>query len=510
MASLDFDIGQLDDAQREALQSYTSVTDQELSAAVPLLQRSQWNVQIAIAKFFDGEPPDPVEEARAALASSPPPHPVDRRETLLNGLSSFPRSSTSSAREPAPRIVPQPESRSLYKPPVLLSILLTPFNLLFRIISGSLGLFGYLFPFLPRILSSLASRSPARNSRRNTTGRRPLNPRDTAARFIREFEEEYGTHELHFFEDGYAQAYDMAKKDLKFLLVVLISPEHDDTATFVREILLSPEVGTFINDPQNNIILWAGSVQDSEAYQVSSALNCTKFPFAALIVHTPQDSSTSMSTVSRVPGLIPPSAFIAKLQSSITQQKPALDRIRATRAEQQATRNLRQEQESAYERSLAQDRERMRQRREAEATKARVEQEARLKVEEAKREAQKLEEWKMWRFQQIAPEPGTDVKDVTRISIRMPSGDRIVRRFPSDTSLEELYAFVECYELSQSNVPTPISPKPADYNHQYKFNMVSPMPRMVYDLSTGGIVGERIGKSGNLIVEPILEEEDED
>ena len=47
MASLDLDIGQLDDAQRESLQSYTSVTNQELSAAVPLLQRSQWNVQVS-------------------------------------------------------------------------------------------------------------------------------------------------------------------------------------------------------------------------------------------------------------------------------------------------------------------------------------------------------------------------------------------------------------------------------------------------------------------------------
>ncbi|MCJ1393630.1 hypothetical protein MMC18_006505 [Xylographa bjoerkii] len=509
MASLEFDIGQLDDAQREALQSYTSVTDQELSAAIPLLQRSQWNVQIAIAKFFDGEAPDPVEEARAALASSPPPQQNDRQETLVNGSSSFPRSSTSLTRDPAPRIVPQPESRNLYKPPVLLSILFTPFNLLYRIISGSLGLFGYLFPFLPRILSNLARRNPARSSRKNTTGRRPLNPRDTAARFIREFEEEYGSHELHFFEDGYAQAYDLAKKDLKFLLVVLISPEHDDTATFVREILLSTEVGTFINDPRNNIILWTGTVEDSEAYQVSSALNCTKFPFAALIVHTPQDSSTSMSTVTRISGFLPPSAFIARLQTAITQQKPALDRVRATRAEQQATRNLRQEQESAYERSLAQDRERTRQRREAEAAKARAEQEARSKAEEVEREAQNLAAWKMWRSKQIAPEPGTDVKNVTRISIRMPSGDRIVRRFPSDTSLEDLYAFVECYELLQSGIPTSTSPEPADYSHHYKFNMVSPMPRMVYDLDSGGIVGERIGKSGNLIVEPILEEEDE-
>ena len=451
-----------------------------------------------------------MQEAQAALASSPPPQQNNRREVLLNGSSSFPRPSTSSLREPAPRIVPQSESRSLYKPPVLLSILLTPINLLYRIVSGSLSLFGYLFPFLPRIISSLARRSPARNSRRNTTGRRPLNPRDTAARFIREFEEEYSSHELHFFEDGYAQAYDLAKRDLRFLLVVLISPEHDDNATFIREVLLSPEVGRFINDPQNNIILWAGSVQDSEAYQVSIALNCTKFPFAALIAHTPQDSSTSMSTVTRVSGLLPPSAFVARLQTGITQQKPALDRIRATRAEQQANRNLRQQQESAYERSLAQDRERTRQRREAEAAKVRAEHEARSKAEHVEREKQKLEQWKEWKSQQIAPEPGTDMKDVTRLSIRMPSGDRIVRRFSSNTSVEDLYAFVECYELSKGGVSTSTTSKPDDYHHHYRFNMVSPMPRMVYDIESGGIVGERIGKSGNLIVEPILEEEDED
>ncbi|MCJ1304633.1 hypothetical protein MMC08_007446, partial [Hypocenomyce scalaris] len=325
MASSGADIGQLTESQQLALQTYTSVTDQEPSAAIPLLQRSQWNVQIAIAKFFDGEAPDPVEEARASLAASPP-HQQFQRETLLDGSSSFPRSSTSSNRDPAPRIVPQPENQTAYRPSLILSILFTPFNVLYRILSGSLGLLGYLFPFLPRLLSNLSSRNAGPSRRRNTTGRKPLSPRDTASRFAREFEEEYGSHSLQFFENGYAQVYDLAKKDLKFLLVVLVSPEHDDTSTFIRETLLSQEVVDYINNPQNNIILWAGSVQDSEAYQVSNALNCTKFPFAAMIVHTPQDSSTSMSTVARITGLLPPPAFVARLQAAITQASGPLDR----------------------------------------------------------------------------------------------------------------------------------------------------------------------------------------
>lgn len=312
------------------------------------------------------------------------------------------------------------------------------------------------------------------------------------------------------FENGYAQAYDLAKKDLKYLLVVLLSPEHDDTAPFVRETLLSTEVVNFVNDPQNNIILWAGSVLDSEAYQVSSALNCTKFPFAALVVHTPQDSSTSMSTIARMTGVMPSSAFVAKLQSAITQQSGALNRIRATRAEQQASRDLRQEQNSAYERSLTQDRERARLRREAEAEKVRAEQAANSKAEASKQLAHNRYQWKRWRLKQMAPEPGADVKEVTRISIRMPSGERVIRRFPPGASIEELYAFVECHDLLQDKESVSEAFRPRDYEHVYCFNLVSPVPRVVYDLRSGGALSDRVGRSANLIVEPIQDDEGEE
>ena len=402
--------------------------------------------------------------------------------------------------------MPQPESQETYQPSLLLSILFTPFNILFRLLTRSLSLFGYLFPFLPRLLPAISRGSTPARSR---TGRRPLSPRDTAARFAREFEEEYGSHELPFYEGGYARAYDLAKKELRFLLVVLFSPEHDDTSTFVRDTLLSPEVVDFIKDPQNRITLWPGNVQDSEAYQVSNALNCSKFPFAALVVHTPQDSSTSMSTIARVTGLQPASAFIAKLRTAIAQHSPALDRVRATRNEQQATRNLREEQNSAYERSLAQDRERARQRREAEAAQARIEQEARAKADAEAREAQKAEQWKRWRAHLISAEPGSGVNDVTRVSIRLPSGERIIRRFSENTEMEELYAFIECYDILKAREDRSAATEPTGYKHSYNFRLVSPMPRVVYDIENGGTVAGKVGRSGNLIVEPINDGDDE-
>jgi len=46
MASTEFDIAQLTADQQLALQQYTSVTDQALDAAVPLLRKCEWNVQV--------------------------------------------------------------------------------------------------------------------------------------------------------------------------------------------------------------------------------------------------------------------------------------------------------------------------------------------------------------------------------------------------------------------------------------------------------------------------------
>lgn len=124
-------------------------------------------------------------------------------------------------------------------------------------------LFTMLFPFLPRLTGVYpANRGAARAERRS------VNPRDTAARFIRDFEEDVGAIDelkLPFFEGGYTQALDLAKKELKFLVILLQSDEHDDTSKFNKEVLSTPEVVEFLK--QNEIIVWGGNVRESEAYQ---------------------------------------------------------------------------------------------------------------------------------------------------------------------------------------------------------------------------------------------------
>ncbi|KAF2849113.1 hypothetical protein T440DRAFT_469538 [Plenodomus tracheiphilus IPT5] len=504
MADPSVDISSLTEEQQLALQQYTAVTDQEVDKAIPLLTRCQWNVQIAIARFFDGEPAeDPVA---AAAAAQPAPQDTRRQETLLNGFTS-PRSSSSSVRrvriEPAPRVVPQPEGQVSTQVPLVLAIVFAPFSLVYSLLGKWFRFMGWLFPFLPRTWGRVtASNINTPSSRSSASGRRPLNPRDTAARFIREFEEEYGSHTLPFFESGYAQAFDLAKKNLQFLMVVLISPEHDSTSSFIRNTLLSPDVVSFIRDPENNIILWAGNVQDSEAYQVSSALSCTKFPFTGLIVHTPQVSSTAMGIAARIVGPTPPGQYIAKLKAAMRTHAEPLTRVRNQRAEQQATRNIRQQQDSAYERSLATDRERARKKKEEAERKAKAEKEAQEKAEAEQLYAKNLAQWRKWRASSIPAEPPADAKDIVRISLRMPNAERVVRRFASGAQIEELYAFVECYDVLISEEPSPEKiEEPSGFQHEYKFRLVGPMPREVFEVDAGGEIKAVIGRSGNLIVE---------
>ncbi|GAB7359923.1 hypothetical protein MBLNU230_g7449t1 [Neophaeotheca triangularis] len=505
------DISSLTEDQQLALQQFTSVTDQDLDAAVPILQKCQWNAQIAIARFFDGDA-DTVDPA--AEAARPPPPPTNRRsETLTDAI---PRVSARNGRsdglEPAPRVVPTPEGQLTQPMPFPFNIILLPFNITYTIFQRIFGMVGYLFPIIPRILQRLYSGRTSAPSR--DAGRRPLNPRDTAARFTRDFEEEYGvTHgTLPFHEGGYAHAFDIAKRELKYLLIVLISPEHDDTAPFVRDTLLSPEFVEWVKKPANNILLWAGTVQDAEAYQVASALNVTRFPYAGLVVHTPSVSSTAMSRIATSVGPVTTVELINKFEEAIRKHSTELEAVRRQRQEQQATRNLRQEQETAYERSLAQDREKARKRKEDEAENARVEKEEREREERKAKAARNLHDWRRWRAQSLPAEPNVETKDVVRISLRLPSGERVVRKFSPEADLEELYAYVECYDMLQEGAE--LSEKelgePEDYQHSYHFRLVSPMPREVYDLEKGGAVRERIGRSGNLIVEKIIDDEDEE
>jgi FAS-associated factor 2 len=440
--------------------------------------------QIAIAKFFDGEGPDLLAEARAAQATaaqaSSGRNGTDRIDRI-NG-----RPSRTRRHEPAPRVVPQPSV--VYHTPFIIAIFFAPLRIGYKIAAGLFRTFLYVLSFLPLAIRPRLITSTINKGLRQTHGRRMLLPKETAQRFRRDFEEEYG---------------------------ILLPPEHDDSETFVRNTLLAPEVVEFLKDPTNNLIIWGGNLLDTEAYQVSLEYRCNKFPVTCITCLTPMDGGTPMSIVKRLVGPMTPESYIAQIQRVMARYGPDLDGIRAQRAEMEATRRLLAEQDAAYERSVAIDREKKRQRLEAEAAAAAAEKRAREEAEAAALLAEQVRRWREWRAGTIRPEPGAEIKNAVRLALNLPPTTgigRVVRRFHPDTTLEELYAFVDCYAVLQereqqsdgvANGPA-TGEKPEGYEHKFTFEIYTVMPREKLVPSTTVTLAEKLGRGGNLAVEEIL------
>ncbi|KAK9480638.1 hypothetical protein V1514DRAFT_288875 [Lipomyces japonicus] len=518
----------LNTQQIESLQQFISITnwaDNDIDGAVQMLEVSSWNLELAIARYYDEGPlrPNPHDPPRPPPT---PPPPVAPRVTTPN-----------------PRTI-VPVRPSVFTT-TLTSIIVFPFTIVSKLAHGAFYVLAVLFPFLPRLTGLYPANMGAARSQR-----RSINPKDTASRFVREFEEEVGkTGVLPFFEGGYTQALDLAKKELRFLIVLLQSDEHDDTARFNKTVLAHPDVARFVT--QHDIILWAGNVKESEAFQVANALTCTKYPFLAVIGYTAGTAShgSAMSIHARLQGFVTAPALLAHLTGILSRHEPVLATIRADRQEQESARAIRAAQDFAYEASLAADRERDRVRQEQD----RIERERQARADQVERERQQAlanrQDYRAWRAAELKAQlidfnnsilTTTKNNNIARISIRLTSGDRIVARFFADSqTVEDVYAFIDVYDLlypqthqqfpasttaqtlaaSTSSLPSSslssLSKKlvnPAGYNHVYKFNLVSPMPRYVLPIDAEKLIKDEktLWPNGNLIVEEIEEYDDDD
>ena len=56
MSAAEVDLDQLSESERLALEQYTSVTGQDPAEAIPLLRRSQWNVQVSCSTSLQAPP----------------------------------------------------------------------------------------------------------------------------------------------------------------------------------------------------------------------------------------------------------------------------------------------------------------------------------------------------------------------------------------------------------------------------------------------------------------------
>ncbi|RKP02510.1 hypothetical protein CXG81DRAFT_24884 [Caulochytrium protostelioides] len=300
------------------------------------------------------------------------------------------------------------------------------------------------------------------------------------------YRERFGTAEgPAWYPGAYRAAIEQIKQSADPLLVVLGDPDTDADAydRFCRAILNSPQLAAFLQNTR--AVAWLGHVSHLEAYQVARLTRAQRFPCIGLIA-CPDGRPVVIDTVAlrddeaarlhraetrpaaatrRAGGALPEPgpaaaavaeteseaatvarALMSRLEAAYAPVALALAQRQRDAAARAAARQIRAQQDRAYQASLEADRAKAAKRAEAEAAAAaraaalaaqQVEAAAALARETARRARLAAA------FGDPAHEPAAEAGAVTRISFRLGSGQRLVRRFRLADPVQTLYDFVD-------------------------------------------------------------------
>lgn len=267
-------------------------------------------------------------------------------------------------------------------------------------------------------------------------------PLGDVMQLVNSYDAKYGPVHPVFYQGTYAQALNAAKQELTFLIVYLHSDNNSDCDTFCRETLTDGAVIEVVNA---RTLFWICGVETAEGFRVSRALQrrtaTAVFPFVAIIVLR----DNRMSVVARFEGLMEATRFATSVSRVISDNETALEVTKADRRERAISQHLRQEQDAAYLESLLVDQEKERKKKEEEEEKQRELETSLREAEEARREAEMVEELKAVLLTLLPAEPSGDDKDGVRILLKCPSGLRLERRFLKTQPIQDLFNYIFCH-----------------------------------------------------------------
>uniref|UniRef100_A0A7E4UQV4 UBX domain-containing protein n=1 Tax=Panagrellus redivivus TaxID=6233 RepID=A0A7E4UQV4_PANRE len=385
----------------EVVQQFKEICAVDDAVAQACIERADGDLQNAIIRFLNGDNGIAAEAEREAEA-----------EAVINGglrHRVVPNGASSSSSEGTPTPPPQPASPGWFA--TLLSY--SPVRQLYEsVVQIFAFVFGLLGGFFPAITS----------------------PEEDIRTFREEFESKYADVEapLPWQHSTYSDVLKEAKSSVRFLLVYLHNPSHQNSEDFVRKTLCTNDFKELIE--RNAIILWGTNVRTTEGAKVAAALHETTSPSLVLICMR----DNRLACVLRVSGAVARENLLAALQEGVNTNQRFLNAILNDRAQRELNNRLRREQEAEYERALEQDRKNLAERRRRESEHAenirREEEEERLEEEKK----QRLLEIRARLREEVAALPEA-VTDIVRVSVRFPCGSKFDRKFASTDSLEILF-----------------------------------------------------------------------
>uniref|UniRef100_A0A0N5CD86 UBX domain-containing protein n=1 Tax=Strongyloides papillosus TaxID=174720 RepID=A0A0N5CD86_STREA len=384
------------------INNFTDVCCVDHTSAEVFLRKYRWNFERAVQKFYqnNGIPDSDTDTEETALR---------HRRPLPNNTQSEPQlENISPTSQPNDSIVTQQSwSMSLF------TILTSTPRFLF-------SLFSWIFDFARSLFFS--------------TPLAVTNPLEDVSSFITNFSEKYDSnHVVPFINNTYNEAVKKSRSDLKFLVIYLHSPSHQDTDLFCKNVLSNDDFVNYLKD--NEILLWGASVKTPEGYKVAMALRENAFPYLGVIAMKEQ----KMVLVQRITGILDVSTVISYLEFGISRNKRFFEIAKMEKIQREREIQLRKDQEREYQRTLATDRAKKNERQRRETEKAEQERKEKeiqeRELSKKKRLEQRIEEIR----NSILEEPEKDLEGVITVNIRYPNGKSFTHRFHENDSLERLF-----------------------------------------------------------------------
>ncbi|KRZ12392.1 FAS-associated factor 2-B [Trichinella zimbabwensis] len=290
--------------------------------------------------------------------------------------------------------------------------------------------------------------------------RRIDDPVNEVEKFVRFFDDHYGTDHPAFYRGTYKDALNDAKKELRYLFVYLHSNYHELSDVFCREVLCNSEFVALVNSCG---LFWACSTNTSEGMRVSNAMRDSAYPFLALICLR----NGRMSIVFRQEGFSRAPELIARLRQTMDENDIHMQLARQERENSAMNQLLRQQQEEAYNEALRIDRENEKRQMEEEERQKQEMEELKRAEEAVKVKKEKLQKERQYWRENMPPEPEASHPLLRRIALRFPAGTRVQRSFLSTDSAIMLRHFA----LTQKDCPDNFSiystnPKKLVYNEE--------------------------------------------
>ncbi|XP_063698420.1 FAS-associated factor 2 [Culicoides brevitarsis] len=263
-------------------------------------------------------------------------------------------------------------------------------------------------------------------------------PVQDVLQFIQTFKEKNPIHPV-FYQGTYSQALNDAKRELKFLLILIHSEQKTESVNFCRDTLSNPEVIEYIN---HNMILWGCDVASPEGFRVSHSTNARNvYPTMLMICLR----NNKMTIVGRLEGNCTPEELLRRIRSVVQENDIYLTQQRLDRLERSLNQSIRQQQDAAYELSLKADQEKERKKQEELAKQKRIQDELEAEKQAEHQRKVDIENMKLELASTVPSEPLATDEGVVMLVFKLPSGVRLERRFLSKHSLKDICTFIFCH-----------------------------------------------------------------